>query len=340
MWKLILIMFIFYFGNLSAQIFLSVDSCNYFDSTKWQKNTYGFDGVGCNFTTQNVTNADGFLKITLDHNSDTTKYKPFRYNSGCVQGIPFYKYGYFCSRIKSDIINGTVSSFFMMNQWVPVDWIHKEIDIEFLGKDLHAVQLTNHLIDTKTNNYQSSTTIISLPYSIAQDYHDFCILWTPDSVAWFADNQLLHIEKKFVPDEPMQIIMNHWNADTASAGITNWLGGGVNNLELPSTVSYDNVTVQTLNQYINTSNRIDEIESSALKIYPNPSKHSFTISFNSKYKVISISILNILNQTVYKKQIESVSEEEQLDISNMPPGTYLLRVQTNKGDILKKILKQ
>ena len=336
--KLLLILFLCNYGSLSAQVFLSVDSFNYFDNAKWQKNTNGFDGIGCNFTNQNVTISDSSLKIIIDQNSDTTKNKQFLYNSGCVQGIPFYKYGYFCSRMKSDIINGTVSSFFLMNQWVPVDWIHKEIDIEFLGKNLQAVQLTNHLIDTKTNNYQSSTATISLPFSIAQDYHDFCILWTPDSVAWFADDQLLHVEKKFIPDEPMQIFMNHWNADTASVGMTDWLGGKINNIELPSVVSYDNVTIQTLNQYFGISNGINAMKSSELKIYPNPVKQNFTISLNSTYKINRIDILNIINQTVYTKQI--TEEVEQIDISTLQPGAYFLKVQTAKGDIFKKIIKQ
>ena len=75
--KLLLILFLCNYGSLSAQVFLSVDSFNYFDNAKWQKNTNGFDGIGCNFTNQNVTISDSSLKIIIDQNSDTTKNKQF-----------------------------------------------------------------------------------------------------------------------------------------------------------------------------------------------------------------------------------------------------------------------
>jgi beta-glucanase (GH16 family) len=243
--------------------------------------------------------------------------------------------------MKSDIVNGTVSSFFLMNQWTAKDWIHKEIDIEFLGKNLHAVQLTTHLINTKTNSWQNASVTIPLPFSIDQDYHDFCILWTPDSVVWFADKQLLHVEKKFVPDEPMQMLMNHWNADASATGTITWLGGVINPNELPSVVSYNRITVQTLNQYLGSLNSIHELKSAKVRIFPNPAKQSVNVAFDSTCRKIGIELLNAIGQKVYTKQFNGTSNnDEKLDIAYLQKGIYLIKVSTDDGIITEKLIKE
>ena len=314
------IIFIIFSLNVSAQDFTFVDSLNYFNKKSFLINEYGFDGLGCNMTAENVQFTNGIMQLKLDVNHDTTKHKPFAYNSAGIEGIQYYKYGYFCTRMKSDIIKGSVSSFFLMTKWVPNEWIHREVDIEFLGKNLNAVQLTNHLIDTKTNNWQSASVTVPLPFSIHEDFHDYCILWTPDSVAWFADKKLLHVEKKFVPDEPMQILMNHWNADTNFTGTTQWMGGAINPKDLPSIASYDYITVQTLSQY----------EKSITDIKKKSENSTISISTNSASKYIEIS--SPINCTVTFTSISGTKLNSfkinegvtMVDISTFETGIYFL----------------
>lgn len=326
--------FVFLFtGYLSAQEYQLVDTFSYFNSSKWLINEYGFDGIGCNMTPENFAVQDNVLKIILDRNQNTSIYKPFAYNSSGIQGVAFYKYGYFTTRMKSDIIHGSVSSFFLINKWQPTDWIHKEIDIEFLGKNLEAVQLTTHLINTKTNSYQSSTITVPLQFSIDQAFHDFSILWTPDSVAWFADEKLLHVEKKFVPDEPLQIFMNHWNASASSSGIMDWLGGLINPNDLPSTVSYSQVKVQTLEQYNNRLNSLESFESSDIDVFPNPVINTLYVitPYSCNVSVYSVSGNQLL-------LLGLVNGRNEVDVSLLPSGVYFLKLNYKTEEVIRKFV--
>ena len=324
---------LFFSLNLSAQEYLFIDTFSYFDNRQWHINEFGFDGIGCNMTAKNLEISENTLKITLDRNPDTSKYKPFRYNSAGIQGVPFYKYGYFCTRMKSEIIKGTVSSFFLMNEWKSIDWIHKEIDIEFLGKNLESVQLTTHLINTKTNNLQSASVTIPLKFSIAKSYHDFCILWTPDSVAWFADDQLLHVEKKFVPDEPMQILMNHWNADSSVQGTTDWLGGLINPDELPSKVYYSQVAIQNLDQYKNRLTGLSNLEILETEIYPNPVNNKLCISTPH---ICNASIISISGKELFYFKLNAGYNE--LITSQLQSGIYFIKLNYRKQVVIKKFI--
>lgn len=226
-----------------ATYYESFDTIN---TDKWEYQLYSFDGNGCNMRKENVYTTNSVLSLKTEINSDPSL--PKKYNGGELADKHFYLYGFFTVKMKSDLCNGTVSAFFLMNQWQPENWEHKEIDIEFLGKNRQAIQCTNHDFQDGGKTWKSSSQTINLPFDTGSDFHDFSILWTPDSVAWFADGRFIHSDTLYVPHEPLQIRMNYYAGDVAVSGIRQWLGDVDENC-LPTTVDIDWIKVETLDAY-------------------------------------------------------------------------------------------
>ena len=126
-----------------------------------------------------------------------------------------------------------------MNKWQPKDWEHKEIDIEFLGKDTRSVQFTVHHFKDKGKNHVYKKYTYNLGFDSSEGFHDYMICWSKDSISWFVDDKWVHSEKDILIDEKMYVRMNHWAADPSDkTGIKEWLGP-VDLSCLPSKVYYD-----------------------------------------------------------------------------------------------------
>ncbi|MBN1181178.1 MAG: family 16 glycosylhydrolase [Bacteroidales bacterium] len=210
----------------------------------WTIQKYSFQENGCDMSDSQIELNNSKLVITVDHNTKK-KGKPFI--GGEIGSRYSFLYGKFQVSMKNNIAKGTVSSFFLMNKWHPNDWEHKEIDMEFLGKDLNAVQFTVHYFEKggRIHNYKKYTH--NLEFNSAEDYHIYGILWTKDSITWLVDNKPVHTENEILINEPMNIRMNHWAAlPYNNDSIINWMGK-VDKSKLPSQVFYDYVEYFPLN---------------------------------------------------------------------------------------------
>ena len=71
----------------------------------------------------------------------------------------------------------------------------------------------------------------------------------------------------------------------------------------------------------------------AVSIYPNPIKTSFNINISNSLNVKEVVIYTLLGKQVYK------SYSTKINISHLSKGIYLSKIITNKGSILKKLIK-
>lgn len=71
-------------------------------------------------------------------------------------------------------------------------------------------------------------------------------------------------------------------------------------------------------------------------IYPNPVRNELFIENHSGSET-NVEILNLIGQTLYNSVIGKYSK---IDMLKMPLGVYLLKIQSEKGTVLKKIVKQ
>lgn len=80
---------------------------------------------------------------------------------------------------------------------------------------------------------------------------------------------------------------------------------------------------------------IEENQLTNLNIYPNPTKG--LVFINSKTEtIISITVFDVLG----KKVLQLNGNIQQVDISNLQSGIYFLRITTDSGSLVQKIIKE
>jgi CubicO group peptidase (beta-lactamase class C family) len=106
------------------------------------------------------------------------------------------------------------------------------------------------------------------------------------------------------------------------------------NGEVP--ISFNNEIWLYLNKVIcNGSNFLSEpIEDVKVSIYPNPAQTSFEINGLLARDIMEIGVYDLHG----KQQLSSTNILE-VDISNLPPAFYLVKIRTNRGILVKKIVK-
>jgi endo-1,3-1,4-beta-glycanase ExoK len=221
------------------------DHFNNLDAMFWSINQFTFPESGSAMTTQAISTANSILSITLEKKCSPVQGRG--YAGGEVASQKYFGYGDFTVRLKNSLCEGTVSSFFLMNKWKAKDWVHKEIDIEFLGKNPNQVQFTVHLYPNKGTEHVFFQHTHNLGFDSSKDFHDYTIQWRKDSISWLVDGRLAHTENRITPDSVMQIRMNHWAANENNIGMVQWLGH-IDENALPSIVSYDWVKYKGVNE--------------------------------------------------------------------------------------------
>lgn len=75
-----------------------------------------------------------------------------------------------------------------------------------------------------------------------------------------------------------------------------------------------------------------------MTIYPNPAHYSLTLNTDEK-EIQEIEVYNVLGKRllIFKN---NNSFHAKINVSYLPAGMYLLKVETNEGNITTKFLKQ
>ena len=71
----------------------------------------------------------------------------------------------------------------------------------------------------------------------------------------------------------------------------------------------------------------------AINLFPNPTQNELYIT--ASYPIALVVVTNLLGQTVYTKDYNS--EQVQVDVSDLPAGIYLVRIN---GSEVRKFVKE
>ena len=91
--------------------------------------------------------------------------------------------------------------------------------------------------------------------------------------------------------------------------------------------------------FLKSNTTLSTVENSKLNvlIYPNPSRNFINLSF-SETKNVSVSIYDIVGRIVKTESLSS-SNTYQINISDLPQGNYILKVNSDSGSYSKQIIK-
>ena len=97
------------------------------------------------------------------------------------------------------------------------------------------------------------------------------------------------------------------------------------------------------NQYNYTSTNVEDLEINDFLLYPNPTSGSINIEFfNTKMKISSVSIVNVLGDKIYNQNIDKdlLKYSQNIDMSKYSNGIYFVRFKMDNGFVTRKLILQ
>ena len=75
---------------------------------------------------------------------------------------------------------------------------------------------------------------------------------------------------------------------------------------------------------------MDETKKLQYRIYPNPVKNLLNISHYYKKEVLDIQIYNTIGLLIYEDRIKTVENDVTIDVENLSPGMYMIKISNGK----------
>lgn len=169
------------------------DNAGHFMQVGWAEDHIGFD-------------QDGMSLRLSDQPSPTN-----RHTSGEYQRRGRYGFGRYEVVMRAPVGSGLVTSFFT-HTGPYFDDPHDEIDFEVLGKDTRRVYLNWY-----SDGNEGEAVWHELGFDAAKDFHLYAFEWTPETIRWYVDGELVYERPEGsapVPQTPGRIIANLWTGST------------------------------------------------------------------------------------------------------------------------------
>lgn len=76
-----------------------------------------------------------------------------------------------------------------------------------------------------------------------------------------------------------------------------------------------------------------------VSIYPNPAKENIMIDYSGAVEIRRVELVNSLGQVMLEKEIHFATGSAALDISSLKSGSYVLKIITDHGTIVRQFIK-
>src|SRR5690606_20074384 len=113
---------------------------------------------------------------------------------------------------------------------------------------------------------------------------------------------------------------------------------GEHEVIITATDSSGNVSSCSFTVTVDETLGIEEDVYVDLRMYPNPASTSVTISNPNSISIDSIKILDILGRNVMNVNIINSTDSQAIDISSLPSAVYMVLIQTETIEIVKRLI--
>jgi hypothetical protein len=242
--------------------------------------------------------------------------------------------------------------------WIQVD-LQNNLSVDSLklyvnqavsGNTVHEVKISNDMVNWKTvdtlSGYTSNNQLLEVNFNPALSDVRGVMINTTTSNSWVA---WYEIEVYAFPSKPT--VVQNENVLMSSSTINNqwYLNGspisGATSQSYTVTVpgSYqvgvkNDSGSELMSEVVSITDAtvgVNKIEKKDVKIYPNPAKDNIVIEGVASGK---IELLNLQGQVV--KYVNVSDTKTSMDISKLTGGVYSIKITTNDGIIINKILKK
>ena len=81
---------------------------------------------------------------------------------------------------------------------------------------------------------------------------------------------------------------------------------------------------------------VDEFSKESITVYPNPAKDILIIDGNPGIQIDSIQVYDLLGELILQEN----GDTNQIDVSSLNSGVFLIKIETDKGVLTKKLIKE
>ena len=132
------------------------------------------------------------------------------------------------------------------------------------------------------------------------------------------------------------------NTRSGNYEFVNWTRNGA---EVSTNPEYTFITaiedMELVANFVETSVGIETIGIDGIRIYPNPTDGELRVEMcDMRYEICDITIFDTFGRKLQVSNLKSQISNHQIDISHLPNGVYFLRIQTENGVVVRKVVKQ
>ncbi len=85
---------------------------------------------------------------------------------------------------------------------------------------------------------------------------------------------------------------------------------------------------------------VEENNAGNIAIYPNPATDMLTLSNSNNTELKNIIIYDLLGKEVLRHDFDTSNSEKTINIASLTVGTYLVKILSNSGSVVKKLIKK
>ncbi len=224
-----------------------------------------------------------------------------------------------------DLIQPTIAGQrYYFSMFINQAYIKKTMWVFLLATNKIGVKLTNA-------TYSPGTPV---PINNISDFVD--TLFHTDTLGW------TKISGSFISNGSFNKLMIGNFFDDAHTDTMNLDNDSITYQNAVAYYFIDDVCLSTDSLYAATWTGIETVPQTQViqKIFPNPTHDFLTIAFGTSGAGNCIMELFSLDGRLLLKKEELMSVNSQLDLRQFPPGMYVLKIKSNKGERVVKVMKE